>query len=123
MKVSNIKHIQKIDPEDIQQAKGDAARETMRKSLINKFIWWSMKEKKRFSAINNEEKIIVKRQYAYGRLLMAFGAFANFAIYNCFMTGIYNFRTYELLDTRRIPFAIKFSLSTAIAGYMCYKLW
>ena len=84
---------------------------------------WSIGEKERFSTINSEEKIIVKRQYAYARLLVAFGTFTNFAFYNCFLTGIYNFRTHEVLDTRRIPFVFKFAVSTFVSVYMCKKLW
>jgi hypothetical protein len=44
-------------------------------------------------------------------------------VYNCFLTGIYNFRTTELLDMRRVPFLAKFLLSSGIAFYMCSKLW
>lgn len=77
----------------------------------------------RFSATNNEERIIIKRQFAYARLLAVFGTFTNFALYNCFFTGIYNFRSSELLDMRRVPFAAKFSFSTLLAFTMCKKLW
>lgn len=56
-------------------------------------------------------------------MLTAFGVFTNFAIYNCFFTGIYNFRTTELLDMRKIPFAVKVGLSSLIAYQMCKKLW
>lgn len=42
MKVSNIRHIQKLDPEDIKEAKGDAEREFKRKKIIKKFLWWSV---------------------------------------------------------------------------------
>lgn len=52
-----------------------------------------------------------------------FGLFTNFAFYNCFMTGIYNFRTSELLDMRRVPFIFKFTVSSLVAYYMCKKLW
>ena len=95
----------------------------MRKKMIKSFLWWSMGEKDRWNKQNNEERIIVKRQYAYGRLLTGFGLFANFAIYNCFLTGIYNFRTTELLDMRRVPFLVKFTISSAAAFYLCNKLW
>lgn len=61
MKVSNIKQIQKIDPEDISEAKGFKEREVRRKKLIKKFLWWSLKEKERWTTVNNEEKIIIKR--------------------------------------------------------------
>lgn len=123
MKVSNIRQIQKLDPEDIQDLPGDVEREIKRKRLINKFLKWSYGEKKLFSETSNEEGIVVKRQYVYKRLLYGFGAFANFAFYNCFLTGIYNFRTKELMDMRRIPFTPKLALSTGLAFYMCKKLW
>jgi hypothetical protein len=123
MKVSNIKQLSKLDPEDIREASGDAQRELKRKKLIKSFLWWSTGEKDRWNKQNNEERIIVKRQYAYARLLTGFGLFTNFAIYNCFLTGIYNFRTTELLDMRRVPFLLKFAISTASAFYFCNKLW
>jgi hypothetical protein len=66
---------------------------------------------------------VVKRQYAYARLLTAFGLFTNFAVYNCFLTGIYNFRTTELLDMRRVPFLAKIAVSSGITIYMCRRLW
>ncbi len=123
MKVSNIRQLQKFDPEDIKEAHGDAQREYKRKRIIRSFLWWSLGEKERWSKQNNEERIVVKRQYAYARLLTGFGLFTNFAIYNCFLTGIYNFRTTELLDMRRVPFLVKFGISSALAFYMCNKLW
>ena len=123
MKVSNIKQLSRLDPEDIKDAQGDSQRESKRKKLIKGFLWWSMGEKDRWNKQNNEERIIVKRQYAYMRLLTAFGIFTNFAVYNCFLTGIYNLRTTELLDMRRVPFLIKFSVSTGVALYMCSRLW
>lgn len=123
MKVTSIKQIARQDPEDIVNAPGDAQREARRKKLIKGFLWWSTSEKDRFNKQNNEERIIVKRQFAYARLLTAFGLFTNFAFYNCFLTGIYNFRTTEVLDMRRVPFLAKFAISSAVAYYMCSKLW
>ena len=65
----------------------------------------------------------MKRQFAYGRMLTIFGLFSNITIYNCFFSGIYNFRTRELVDMRRVPFLVKFGLSSLIAFSMCKKLW
>jgi hypothetical protein len=65
----------------------------------------------------------VKWQYAYARFLNGFGLFTNFALFNCFLTCIYNFRTTELFDTRRMPFLVKFTISSASAFYKCNKLW
>jgi hypothetical protein len=56
-------------------------------------------------------------------MLTVFGLFTNFALYNCFLTGIYNMRNRELLDTRRVPFLVKFSISSLAAYSMCSKLW
>lgn len=61
MKVSNIKQISRLDPEDISNASGNNDRELKRKKLIKKFLWWSMGEKERWNTQNNEERIIVKR--------------------------------------------------------------
>ena len=123
MKVSNIKQLAKLDPEDIRESNGDNLRELKRKRLIKSFLWWSYNEKDKWNKQNNEERIIIKRQYAYARLLTAFGLFTNFAVYNCFLTGIYNFRTTELLDMRRVPFVFKFAISSAVAYWMCSRLW
>lgn len=123
MKVSSIRQFSKLDPEDIKEANGDSQRELKRKKLIKSFLWWSYREKERWNKQNNEERIIVKRQFSYARLLTAFGIFTNFAFYNCFLTGIYNFRTSEILDMRRVPFLAKFAISSATAFYLCSKLW
>ena len=56
-------------------------------------------------------------------MLAAFGLFTNFALYNCFMTGIYNVRNFELLDTRKVPFLVKFGISSLVAYYICSHLW
>jgi hypothetical protein len=56
-------------------------------------------------------------------MLTVFGLFSNFTIYNCFFTGIYNFRTREIVDMRRVPFLAKFGASSLVAGMMCVKLW
>jgi hypothetical protein len=56
-------------------------------------------------------------------MLSVFGVFTNFAIYNCFLTGIYNFRTTELLDMRRLPFIVKFGVSSLVAYQMCKRLY
>lgn len=55
--------------------------------------------------------------------MTVFGLFTNFAIYNCFLTGIYTFRQTELVDLRKVPFPIKFIASSCVAFYMCKKLW
>eukprot|EP00347_Sterkiella_histriomuscorum_P013521 403364396 len=123
MKVSNVRQMARLDPEDIRDSSGDKEREIKRKKFLRSFLWWASGEKQRWNATNNDERIIVKRQFAYGRMLVMFGLFTNFAVYNCFFTGIYNFRQSELVAMRRVPFLLKFSLSSAMAFYMCNKLW
>lgn len=84
--------MQKLDPEDIKIQPGENQRVEKRKSLINSFLRWSYKERKSWDSVNNEERIIINRQFAYARMLFAFGLFADFAIYNFVLTGIYNYR-------------------------------
>ena len=97
MKVKNMKLMQRLDPEDIRDSQGNGDRELKRKRLIKSFLWWASGEKQRWNVQNNEERIIVKRQFAYWRMLSIFGFLSNFAIYNCFFTGIYNIRNTELI--------------------------
>lgn len=123
MKVSNVKQMARLDPEDISNTSGDKLREVKRKKLLKSFFWWAYKDGKKWNQQNNEERIIVKRQFAYTRMLGLFGLFSNFAIYNCFFTGIYNMRNRELVDMRRVPFLAKFGMSSMVAFYMCKKLW
>jgi len=39
------------------------------------------------------------------------------------MTGIYNFRTKEIINMRSVPFLAKFTVSTIVSVYMCRKLY
>lgn len=61
MKVSNIKLMSRLDPEDVKMSTGEKDRELKRKRIIKSFLWWASSEKQRFNASNNEERIIVKR--------------------------------------------------------------
>ena len=54
---------------------------------------------------------------------MGFGVFANAAIYNAFFIGLYNFRTYEVMNMKQVPFPLKIGISTLVAGIMCRKLY
>jgi hypothetical protein len=39
------------------------------------------------------------------------------------MIGIWNFRTQEVMDMKRVPFALKFVVSSVAAYMMCSTLW
>ena len=56
-------------------------------------------------------------------MLVGYGAFSNFFMYQAFLTGIYNYRQRELLNMRRLPLPLKLGLSTAVSGSMCYLLY
>lgn len=45
MKVSNIRQMARLDPEDIRDSNGDREREIKRKKLIRQFLWWAKGEK------------------------------------------------------------------------------
>ena len=55
--------------------------------------------------------------------MFAFGIFANATVYFAFFTGIYNFRSTELVNMRKVPFLAKFAASFLVAFTMCGKLW
>ena len=84
---------------------------------------YAYKERKQFGEINNEERIIVKRNISHGRFLFAFGCFSNLVLYGAFFTGIYNFRTTELLNMRSIPLPIKLAITTTISSAITYKIY
>ena len=65
----------------------------------------------------------MKRQVAYGRFLVGFGLFANTSIYFAFFTGIYDFRATEMVNMRRVPFLLKFAVSSLVSMQMCRLLW
>lgn len=95
-----------------------------RLSLIKSFMNWAyFKEYSRWTQSNNDERIIVKRQVTFAKCMVGFGIFANATTYFAFMTGIYNFRTHELVNMRRVPFIVKFAFSTLISVTMCVKLY
>ena len=96
----------------------------MRTGIVKKFMNWAYwKEHNRWTEANDEERIIIKRQVFYGRCLVGFGLFANAAVYQAIFTGIYNWRTKELLDTKRVPFPVKIAVSGSGAYYLCSTLW
>ena len=125
MKVHGVKQFSSLDPPDIRElSKSDRDRETRRLHLIKKFMSWAYwKESDRWTQANNDERIIVKRQVSYAKILVGFGLFSNFAIYFAFMTGIYNFRTNELVNMKSVPFPIKFTITSLVAYTMCVKLY
>lgn len=69
------------------------------------------------------ERNILQKQKTYLRGLYCFGAVANFFVYQAFMTGIYNYRTRELLNMKRVPLPLKLAVSLAVSGGMCRALY
>ena len=56
-------------------------------------------------------------------MLTGFGIFANMCFYQAFLTGIYNYRTRELVNMRYVPFLLKFGVSSVVSGSLCYILY
>ena len=73
-----------------------------------------MKESKRWTESNNEERIIVHRHFTHGRMMVGFAVATTFLFYNAFFRGIYNFRARELINMRKVPFALKFGVSAVV---------
>ena len=82
---------------------------------------WSGKQPERWQ--NADERNVINRQKSYSRMLLGFGVFSNFFIYQAFLTGIYNYRSRELLNMRSVPLVLKLGLSTSVSGAMCYLLY
>lgn len=124
MKTVNLNTMNKLDHSDVKDLGGatEKSRKKYRLSIIKSFLSFAKKDKDRWNQ-NNEEKVTLKRQVSFQRALTGFGMFANFFMYQAFLTGIYNYRSRELLNMRRIPFPAKLGLSSLITGMMCYSLY
>jgi hypothetical protein len=88
----------------------------MRLDLINQFMSWAYwKESDRWTEANNEERIIVKRHFMQWKVACGFGLAFNFATYQAFFTGIYNWRTKELLNMKHVPWFVKLGASVFVS--------
>jgi hypothetical protein len=56
-------------------------------------------------------------------MLFGFGLVANIFVYQAFFTGIYNYRTTELLNMKRVPLPVKLGLSLSVSAAMCFTLY
>jgi len=93
--------------------------------IIKQFVAWSKKNKSVWEgqSEHSEEKVVLNRLKLHGRMFFGFGVVSNLFVYQAFLTGIYNYRYHELLNMRRVPFALKIGLSSAVTGYMCYLMY
>ena len=93
--------------------------------IIKEFVAWSKKNKSVWEgqSEHSEEKVVLNRLKLHGRMILGFGVVSNLFVYQAFLTGIYNYRYHELLNMRRVPFALKIGLSSAVTGYMCYLMY
>ena len=55
--------------------------------------------------------------------MIAYGTLGNFFLYQAVMTGIYNYRITEIINMKKVPLIIKFGVTSAITGSMCYALY
>lgn len=63
------------------------------------------------------------KQYNYRWFLFGLGSLTNFLAYQAFLTGIYNYRNREIVNMRRVPFAFKIGISTALSFSLVYRLY
>jgi hypothetical protein len=123
MKVINLNLLNRLDHEDVKEQAGssDAHRRKCRLSIIKNFMKWQSKNKD-IIAQNKADESAILAQRNHKRMLLCFGAVANFFMYQAFLTGTYNYRNTELIRMRRVPFVLKFSISTLASSYMYYTL-
>jgi len=126
MKTVDVAAMNALDHDDVKELRASGKhRQKYRIKIIQRFMRWqgSHKEIWQGQGSMSEESIAINRQKVFGRMLMGFGAFANFFLYQAFLTGIYNYRNRELLNMRRVPFVAKVALSTGVSAYMCHLLY
>jgi|TARA_B110000305_G_C19420005_1_gene630332 hypothetical protein len=130
MKTINVLAMNKLDHGDVKDLAsqyGSGSSEKQRKQyrlkIVKTFMKWAKKDMDRWNSQNNEERQIINKQKSLSRALMGFGMFANFFIYQAFLTGLYNYRQREMLNMRRIPFPLKIAMSTLVSGSMCWALY
>ena len=82
---------------------------------------WARKDMVRWNNLSqkSEERVAINRQKSFFRMLSGFGVFANFFIYQAFLTGIYNYRYHEVLNMRKVPIVLKLAISSSLTGFMC----
>ena len=125
MKVEAVHQFTDKDPIDISELLcGELARKKKRLSLMRNFVWWAyFKESKRWTEANNEERIIVHRHFGHARFMGIFGAASTFIVYNAFLRGIYNYRARELINMRKVPFAMKFGIASMFGLYVARDMY
>lgn len=123
VKLLSANMLSKLDHEDVKENAGsiESERRKYRLGIINQFMKWQAKNQP-FIQNNQDEKVALAAVRYERRMLIAFATLTNFFVYQAFLTGTYNYRTTELLVMRRVPFVLKFSISTGVAGYMYYLL-
>lgn len=127
MKTVNLAAMNSLDHEDIKDlASGEKQRRKRRLAIIKSFLAWTKapEQKEKFLPRNNrDEYMILKQQKKHTNMVVGYGLVANFFVYQSLMTGIYNYRSRELINMRRIPFLFKLGFSSCLSGLMCYYLY
>ena len=116
-----------LDHSDVKDLGGktDKERRKYRVKIIKSFLKWAKTDASQFAGLNSnsEEKILLKRNSGLIKSLTVYGSFANIFLYQAIMTGIYNYRTHELVNMKRVPFVLKLGFTSLITSSMCYILY
>jgi hypothetical protein len=127
MKAINVNVMKNLDHPDVKDIGGrsEKQRRQYRVGIIKSFLKWAKADETRFADFNSnsDEKILLKRNKGLINSLTAYGMFANFFLYHAVMTGIYNYRIYEVMNMKKIPLIFKMGVTSAITGGMCYALY
>ena len=92
--------------------------------MIRGFLSWAYwKESDRWTEANYDERTTVMRHVSQAKILTGFGVFMTGMVYAAFFRGLYNYRTWEVINMRKVPFPLKFGASSLMAGYISYTLW
>ena len=92
--------------------------------MIRSFLKWAyFDERDRWTESNYDEKTLVMRHVSQAKILFGCSFIVNGLFYAAFLTGIYNYRTTELINMRLVPFPLKFGLSTMVGSYFAFTIW
>ena len=127
MKTVSALGMSRMDNPDVKEfgGKDNASRKAYRVRIIKKFMRWANKGgvPPSDTGFDVEEFNAIKRQNSFWWMMFAFGSVSNILFYQAFMTGIYNYRIYELVDMKRVPLPAKLAVSSVFTFGMARILY
>lgn len=127
MKITHLSQMNSMDHDDVKELAGgsEKLKKKYRLKIIKRFLKWQNRNKDMWKTFrtDSDEKVVLSRLKYHKTLITGFGLLTNFLIYQAFMTGIYNYRSNELLRMRKVPFVLKLGVSSMLSLTMAYTMY